>query len=425
MAWKDGRSKLMLSLVVILIMVFALVQYEFSLLQEVGDSFSLFSLVDAKEIQSPMGNWRAQHHFLVGCIALFSAVSLLSTNMVKKVTFFLFQVLGYGIILYADVYADFSALTLFVALSLELHLLVSCRAATFVSCLLELGLLFFPRVDSLWFFVVGHTTLNTYFFTGMYAGFAIIVFHALHQMRQQLGQERSLSTYLKHSVIELSSANVGFQNYAARLKEMSVREERNRIIREVHDSTGYTLTNISMMMEAGQDLIKTNPAKLREVLQTAQGVAQESLQQIRKTLRMLSSDTSSIENHFAVLHRIFTTFDQATNVKVHVEYRNLAMVPPEMINATLFRIIQESLTNAFWHGNASSVAVQFWYEKGLSVVISDNGVGAEHIEEGIGLKSMREQLAEVGGTVAIRTIKGSGFLLDIWIPERSENESTD
>lgn len=376
--------------------------------------------MDSSEIRSSMDQWRNQHHVLLAVIGLFAIISFWSKDRGVQVAFIIFQIFGYCIVLYADVFWAYSGLTLFLALCLHLHLILSSRSATVISCFLMLALLFFPRIDSAWFFIVSPFSMDKMVVLGAYSMLGIVALHALHQLLFVVQREQALTHYLKHSVVELSAANVGFQDYAAKAKETSAREERNRIIREVHDSVGYTLTNITMMMEASKDLIESNPAKLAELLDTTRNVSKQSLRQIRKTLRMLSEDTVPIENPLSVLHRIFTTFELATNLRIQVEYRNLGTVP-HMIDAMLFRIIQESLTNAFWHGQASLVTVQFWYDKGLSIIISDNGIGAEHIEEGIGLKSMHEQLAAIGGSVTIGSTRKAGFMLDIWIPERSND----
>ncbi len=414
---REKQLSLFAALSVLILMGFAILQYELVLPNIQG-------IADTSMDQHPqfyaMMQWRTQRHILVVCIALLVLASFLSKTYWSKISSLIMQSIGYGIILFSDTYADLSILTLFLALCLEIHFLLQVKTASFISIGYWIALMIFPRVDSSWYYVSIPASAERLFAMNLYALLAILVLHVLHILIEQSRREKASIAYLKKSVVELTGANVDFQDYATRAKALASREERNRIIREVHDSTGYTLTNITMMMEAAKGLVYSNPAKLNDILSTTKVIAQTSLQQIRKTLRILGKETEVIENPITVLHRIFTTFEQATNVKVLVEYRNIASAPKEMIDERLFRIVQESLTNAFWHGDATKVSVQFWYEDGLSIIISDNGKGAGSIVEGIGLKSMREQLAETGGTVAIRTIKGAGFSLEIKIPQRIE-----
>ena len=402
-------------MIVLLLLFSAIMQFEL-MMQQDADPLQIWLDEDLQLFA--MQAWRMQHHYVVGAIALFALVSLSVSSMGMKVSFFIFQTIGFGILLFADVYDNYSILSVFFALVLQMHVLFENNLASSLSILYTILLLTFPRIDSAWYYIVEVSKSNHRFTIGIYAMLFVLILHVLHSLSLANTKEVSTSSFLKKSVMELSTANVGFQEYASKVKEVASREERNRIIREVHDSTGYTLTNITMMMEAAQDLVYTNPAKLKEVLSTTKEISQSSLQQIRKTLRMLGQEKEQLENPIAMLHKIFLTFEQATNIKVQTTYRNLAQAPLHLIDARLFRIVQESLTNAFWHGEATKVSVQFWYENGLTIIIADNGKGSENIVEGIGLRSMREQLSEIQGTVEIHSIKGAGFMLEIFIPPR-------
>lgn len=411
------RSRFIPALCIFLLMLCAILQFELAF-RELSEPFQDF--FDEMPHLYPMSQWRVQRHILLFIMACFGFLLVMSKKKGSQAFLFILQTVGFGIILFSDIFSEFSVLTVFLAMSLELHLITSCHTATTMALILGATMVLFPRVGSAWYFISLPLSSEKRVAIGLYALFATIVLHFSHKLLEELEREKTSNSYLKRSVVEISSANVGFQDYASRAKEIASREERNRIIREVHDSTGYTLTNITMMMEAAKHLIYSNPAKLLDILNKTKEISQTSLQQIRKTLRILGQEKEQIENPLHVLHRIFTTFEQATNVRVQVEYRNIGMAPQHLINATLFRIVQESLTNAFWHGEATKVSVQFSYtdNEGLSISIADNGKGAETIIEGIGLKSMREQLNEIGGNVSIQTLKGYGFHLNIYIPNQ-------
>ncbi len=412
-----NRSRIIPAICIFLLILFAIIQFELAFRELVE---TIEQSIDESPQFFPLNRWRLQRHVLLIVMACLGFLLVISNNKGSQSFLFILQTLGFGITLFSDTFADFSVLTLFLAMCLELHLLSTHRIATTLSLGYGLALVLFPRVDSSWYFISLPFSSEKRLALAFYSLLFILIFHLFHKILEELEHEKSSNNYLKRSVVELSSANVGFQDYASRAKEIASREERNRIIREVHDSTGYTLTNITMMMEAAKSLIYSNPAKLMDILTKTKEISQSSLQQIRKTLRILGKEKEQVENPLHVLHRIFTTFEQATNVRVQVEYRNIGMAPQHLIDATLFRIVQESLTNAFWHGEATQVSVQFRYEEneGLTAIIADNGKGAATISEGIGLKSMREQLSEIGGSVSIQTIKGSGFQLNICIPNQ-------
>jgi len=412
-----NRSRIIPAVSIFLLILVAILQFELSFRELVEP---IEQSLDEATQSFAISKWRLQRHILLIVMACLGFILAISKRKGTQSLLFISQTIGFGITLFADTFADFSALTLFFAMCLELHLISNYHVATTLSLGYGIALVLFPRVDSSWYFISIPISSEKRIALAFYAFLFILILHVFHKMIEVLEREKASNNYLKRSVVELSSANVGFQDYASRAKEIASREERNRIIREVHDSTGYTLTNITMMMEAAKNLIYSNPAKLMDILTKTKEISQSSLQQIRKTLRILGNEKEQVENPLHVLHRILTTFEQATNVRVQIEYRNIGMAPQHLIDATLFRIVQESLTNAFWHGEASQVSIQFSYDEdgGLTVIIADNGKGAATISEGIGLKSMREQLIEIGGSITIQTIKGSGFQLNIYIPNR-------
>jgi signal transduction histidine kinase len=106
---------------------------------------------------------------------------------------------------------------------------------------------------------------------------------------------------------------------------------------------------------------------------------------------------------------------------VEVHRGNLPSTLGQRLDSVVFRIVQEGLTNAFRHGNASHVSVFCWRSSGeIRISVRDNGRGMENLataEEGMGLSGIRERLAEVGGAVTRRNLDG-GFELEVTIPYR-------
>jgi len=67
-------------------------------------------------------------------------------------------------------------------------------------------------------------------------------------------------------------------------------------------------------------------------------------------------------------------------------------------------MVQESLTNALRHGNATEISVHFWVmERSVRISISDNGMGSKEIVPGIGLAGMTERIAQIGGSMKAET----------------------
>jgi signal transduction histidine kinase len=200
------------------------------------------------------------------------------------------------------------------------------------------------------------------------------------------------------------------------MERTSILEERNRVSREIHDTIGHRLTTLMMLIEASQDLVETDSASARKLLQTASEHAQDALWQTRRAVRAMRFvgrfDLSGLRG----IKRMVDAFAQATGVEVTTDYGNLSwgFDPPH--HGTVVAIIQEGLTNAFRHGKATHIRVMFWLtDKTLRVSLLDNGTGSTVIEEGIGLTGMHERLGLIGGTMETRSMS-SGFALSAWIP---------
>jgi signal transduction histidine kinase len=218
--------------------------------------------------------------------------------------------------------------------------------------------------------------------------------------------------HLKEGVQQIVQANVGFQEMANEVEQTSVRRERLRITREIHDIVGYTLTNQTMVLQAASVLLDRDHAKLRDLLDSAEESARAGLQEVRQALRQLRDGADRPVAFLNRLHHLCRTFDQATSVKVVLAGARTPDNLPPHLELVLYRIVQEGLTNAFLHGKATRVTVSLALEGGwLTCTLADNGTGASQVEEGIGLAGMRERLAPYGGTLEYR---GSDHGFTVW-----------
>ncbi|MBU8913091.1 MAG: sensor histidine kinase, partial [Spirochaetales bacterium] len=350
----------------------------------------------------------------------------LSRSVGNSVVYFLI----YGPLLvlaaYPIVGSDLSRVTLFVALLLTAHTVFSRAAATVLAGVFVILALVVGSPTSLWAEPGGAGRSVFPFFYVVIAG---ALFFVLHRILEELKEQRRVSRQLSDSVLRLTSANLDFQEYAFEAGQRSSTDERNRITREIHDSLGYTLTNLAMMMEAAQDSVDRDHSALRRLLVAAREQAQNGLAETRRTLRIVRAVEPSAPVGVRALSQMFRTFEGATNVKVSVAYGNLPMVTTPIADRIVFRTIQEGLTNAFRHGRATEVSVAFWYDgRGINLSVQDNGVGSSGAEDGIGLVGMRERIDPLGGTVEAGNMKGGGFELKAWIPlsddERTNDESS-
>ena len=199
---------------------------------------------------------------------------------------------------------------------------------------------------------------------------------------------------------QLTDSNLGLQIYATNAENESATKERTRITRELHDSVGYALTNIDMMMKAARVLMHRDPQKLETILFQAQEMANHALADARSILYKLRRvDDQSYQGLWAI-SRLVKAYRLATGVDVEVHYGNVEWSLGHDIDAAIYRLVQEGLTNAYRHGGAEKVRITMWMTNDEMIAqIWDNGRGASVVHEGIGLAGMRERFVELGGRI--------------------------
>ena len=227
---------------------------------------------------------------------------------------------------------------------------------------------------------------------------------------------------LQNAVEELTRASRGYMDFASSAERRSMIEERNRITRELHDTIGYTFTNLIMTMEAVTDLAEKDPARLRQTVQAGREQAERGLAEVRRALYLLREQQTRREAGLAAILKLVRLFESATQVVVNVQFGNAPQRCGDEIDTALYHLVQEGLTNSFRHGRATRIDLLFWSVDGsLRVTMRDNGSGPGPgpAAEGIGIRGMRERLGKLGGTLEAAGYPG-GFKIEAEVPLASE-----
>lgn len=242
---------------------------------------------------------------------------------------------------------------------------------------------------------------------------ALVVFY-----REKAVEQGKKIAGLNSTVRNLFDMGLAFQSYASKAGSDSATQERNRITRELHDTVGHALTGVMMSMDAARVLAENRPAELPQLLRTTRNHADDALRETRRTLHTLRSMDDSPVKGLPEIAQLGRTFEEATGVKVELHYGNLPFSLGAQIDSAIYRLAQEGFTNAFRHGSATKVRLVMCQEESeIRLSLWDNGGGAAVIEEGIGLKGMRERFIALGGRVEAVSIDGC-FELRAVIPYR-------
>ena len=196
--------------------------------------------------------------------------------------------------------------------------------------------------------------------------------------------------------------------------------ERKRLARELHDETGQALTSILLGLKG---LEETHDAETRrEALRSLRELVSSTLRDVRRLAVELRPSALDDFGLVAAVQRLAETFAEQTGIAVDVEARlDDARLPGE-VETTLYRIVQEALTNVVKHARAGTVSVLLARKDGAAVaVIEDDGRGFDVDragDEGLGLVGMRERIGLLGGRLAIESSAASGTTVVAEVPIR-------
>ena len=253
-------------------------------------------------------------------------------------------------------------------------------------------------------------------FIGTLVVFSLITYFLADYMYKT----RKLNTLVlqqQNSLDNMSEFNHRLQRWAQAADSQSAERERNRISRELHDISGYMFTNLVALMDAAISTGSHKNPQLTELLNTARQQAQEGLRETRVALRKQREIRSKHDAGLRTIYKICAIFQQVTRTTVQLHFGNLPSTFDSDLNHCLYRIVQESLTNAIRHGKATLVNLQFRIRKNtLAVTIHDNGVGSKEINKGIGLTGIEERVTRHGGSLEAGNSPQGGFRLHIEIP---------
>ena len=194
--------------------------------------------------------------------------------------------------------------------------------------------------------------------------------------------------------------------------------ERRRLARELHDETGQALTSILLGLKA----IRAAPSA--SDAERAEAELRELVVQALRDVRSLAVELrpSALDDFGLVpaLERLADTFAERSGIGAAVEASlGDERLPPET-ETTLYRLVQEALTNVVKHAAATGVSIVLTRrDGGVSAVIEDDGRGFapdEVRDDALGLVGLRERLGLLGGTLAVESTPGEGTALVAYLP---------
>ena len=272
-------------------------------------------------------------------------------------------------------------------------LLVPCAAATVVA---------FPAGDG--------STLGQVFELVVQLGFALAIGEAVRSGRALIAAMRERAEHVERER-ELETRR-------------RVAEERMRVVREVHDVVAHSLATIATQASVGVHLAERDPERALATLGDVKAVSTDALEELRHALGGLrDADDEAATRPTPSLQALPELVDQARRSGLSVALRMQGSPGglPAALQAAIYRIVQEALTNVMRHAGGAHATVGVVVEDGqVEVDVADDGSGAPTAlsasGSGSGLIGMRERARALGGALQADRTPGGGFRVHAVLP---------
>ena len=240
------------------------------------------------------------------------------------------------------------------------------------------------------------------------------------------GQQCTLGTYrdvteAKRAEEQLRASRAALRSLATRQQDIR-EDERTRIAREIHDSLGQALTALKLQLVAAQDAAKeATPALSARLAETAAMVDDlvKGVRRIATELRPPILDQLGLP---AAVEWLAQDFSRRTGLRCKTTFSPTDGAINNELATSLFRIVQEALTNVLRHAGATRVDIELGVKSDCVMLeVNDDGSGITEAGMGpgsLGILGMRERAAALGGVLEVAPRGNGGTRVAAWFPFR-------
>ncbi|MFI6483633.1 sensor histidine kinase [Nonomuraea sp. NPDC050663] len=213
---------------------------------------------------------------------------------------------------------------------------------------------------------------------------------------------------LRHALLERARRRAAGRAVAA---------ERRRIARELHDVVAHHIGVINVLVGAGRTTMATDRAAAEEAFVTAERTAREAMTEMRQLLHVLRADEDAESGAAGGAAGVASLVEQA-RAPVTLEVDGEPVRLPAAVDHAVYRLVQESLTNARKHAPGAPVRVRLSYlPHGVEVEVVDDGPGPRaRGRGGFGLRGMAERVELCGGLLSAGPRPEGGFRVHARLP---------
>jgi signal transduction histidine kinase len=223
-----------------------------------------------------------------------------------------------------------------------------------------------------------------------------------------------------HTVLltdELRQLNVDLQHSRERLVT-ALEEERRRLRRDLHDGVGPTLASLMQRLDSAADLVTRDPQASRALLRDLKAQAKGTIAEIRRLVYALRPPVLDEFGLVSALREHVAPYNGPNGLRVVVCAPEPLPALPAAVEVAVYRIVLEAFTNVVRHAQASTCYIALdLNDAHLSLEVADDGQGLpDDLHSGVGLTSMHERAAELGGRLAVENLSAGGVRVRATLP---------
>ncbi|WP_180954227.1 sensor histidine kinase [Bacillus sp. M6-12] len=233
-----------------------------------------------------------------------------------------------------------------------------------------------------------------------------------HIKREQLLEENTAQSNF------IQEQNKILEQYAVKVEQLTLLEERNRLAKELHDSIGHHFTSITVGLDAIRYMLELEPEMAKTKVEGLAELSRKGLDEIRKSIHSIAPSEEDMPLS-SQLEQIALEFAAHTGTFIQFQCFGEECPVSQQTKLTFIRCMQEAITNAKRHGHATEIKAFLTFRTdSIELVIENNGHTFIAGDLGFGLNAMKDRLEQLQGRLEITNNSTGQFSLICTVPVR-------
>jgi NarL family two-component system sensor histidine kinase LiaS len=223
------------------------------------------------------------------------------------------------------------------------------------------------------------------------------------------------------ALVNRASISIANMELFEQTKDLAVMEERNRLARDLHDSAKQKAFAALAQLGTARGILNGNGNSVSIHLNEAENLVADVIQELTFLIQEIYPMALQEKGLANILREHIFDWENRNDTKVQFSARNERRLPLE-IEQAIYRVTQEAMANVARHSQAKRVDLSLVYNPdSIQLLLSDDGQGFDTQKKlhGMGLRSIRDRVSSVHGTVQIQSAPGQGTRITVQVPTKN------